>query len=52
VRAALASAASAHHDAHVVKYTLACLDAADADPSHGRLHLAAAASLIGWWARA
>jgi hypothetical protein len=50
VRVALASAASAHHDAHVVKYTLACLDAAEADPSHGRLHLAAAASLIGWWA--
>jgi hypothetical protein len=51
VRAALASAASAHHDAHVVKYTLACLDAADTDPSHGRLHLAAAASLIGWWSQ-
>ena len=50
VRAALASAASAHQDAHLVKYTLACLDAAGADPGFGRLHLAAAASLIGWWA--
>jgi hypothetical protein len=45
----LATGASRHHDAHLVKYTLACLDAAGADPGHGRLYLAAAASLAGWW---
>ena len=33
-----------------MKYTLACLDAAAADPRHRRLFLAAAASLVGWWA--
>jgi hypothetical protein len=46
----LATRASVHHDAHLVKYTLACLDAAAADPAHRRLYLAAAASLVGWWA--
>jgi hypothetical protein len=46
----LATRASVHHDAHLVKYTLACLDAAAADPSHRRLYLAASASLVGWWA--
>ena len=48
----VATAAAVHHDAHLVKYTLACLDAAAADPSHRRLHLAAAASLGAWWAGA
>lgn len=47
----LASRASMHRDAHYVKYTLACLDAAAYDPSHRRLYLAAAAALGGWWAQ-
>jgi hypothetical protein len=47
----LATNASSHHDAHLVKYTLACFDAADADPSERRLYLAAAAYLAGWWAQ-
>ena len=34
-----------HPDAHVAKYTLACLDAAEADPDARRLFLAAAAHL-------
>ena len=28
-----------------------CLDAASADPTHARLFLTAAASLVGWWAQ-
>ena len=47
----LASRAALHHDAHLVKYTLACFDAAAADPDHRRLYLTAAASLSGWWAQ-
>jgi hypothetical protein len=46
----LATRASLHHDAHLVKYTLACLDAAAADPYQRRLYLASAASLAAWWA--
>ena len=46
----LATAAATHHDAHLVKYTLACLDAAAIDPAARRLYLAAAATLAGWWA--
>jgi len=46
---ALATRASLHHDAHLVKYTRACLDAGRADPEAGRLYLAAAASLSAWW---
>jgi hypothetical protein len=38
-----------HPDAHVAKYTLACLDATAADPDAGRLYLAAAAHLHAWW---
>jgi hypothetical protein len=38
-----------HPDAHLAKYTLACLDASDADPDAGRLFLAAAAHLQEWW---
>jgi hypothetical protein len=38
-----------HPDAHVAKYTLACLDAAEADPEASRLFLAAAAHLHEWW---
>jgi hypothetical protein len=51
VVATLATAASHHHDAHLVKYTLACIDAAASDPEQRRLYLAAAASLSGWWAQ-
>jgi hypothetical protein len=46
----VATAAAVHHDAHLVKYTLACLDAAAADPAEERLYLSAAASLVAWWA--
>jgi hypothetical protein len=46
---ALATRASLHHDAHLVKYTLACLDASRADPEAGTLYLAAAAYLSAWW---
>jgi len=35
----------------LVKYTLACFDAAAADLSHRRLYLSAAASLSAWWAQ-
>jgi hypothetical protein len=41
-----------HRDAHVAKYTLACLDATEADPEAGRLYLAAAAHLHAWWGAA
>ncbi len=47
---ALATRAALHPDAHVAKYTLACFDAAHADPSEARLYLSAAAYLGGWWA--
>ncbi|MDA8046202.1 MAG: hypothetical protein M0Z30_13345 [Actinomycetota bacterium] len=45
----LATSAAGAHDAHCVKYTLACLDAAAADPTHAPLYLAAAAYLNAWW---
>ena len=48
----LATRAALHTDAHVVKYTLACFDAGEADPGHARLFLSAAAYLHGWWAQA
>ena len=41
--------AAPHHDAHLAKYTLACIDAAARDPASGRLYLAAAAYLAAWW---
>jgi hypothetical protein len=47
----LVTRASLHHDAHLVKYTLACLDAAHADPGQRPLYLAAAAYLSAWWAQ-
>ena len=50
VQAELATRASIQRDAHLVKYVLACFDAAAGDPAHRRLFLAAAASLVGWWA--
>ena len=49
VASLLATVASSNHDAHRVKYTLACLDAAACDPGAARLHLAAAAHLNAWW---
>ncbi len=45
----LVSYGAVHPDAHVAKYTLACLDAAEADPEERRLFLAAAAHLHEWW---
>jgi hypothetical protein len=47
--ATLATAASGANDAHHVKYTLACLDAAATDPAATPLYLAAAAYLCAWW---
>ena len=47
----LVSRAALHHDAHLVKYTLACLHAAQDDSDARRLFLAAAASLSAFWAR-
>ncbi len=52
IRTLLATRAAVHHDAHLVKYTLACLDAADWDRERARLYLSAAASLHGWWTQA
>ena len=46
----LATAAAVHADAHLVKYTLACFDAASADADAAQVHLTAAATLAGWWA--
>ncbi len=45
----LATRAATHPDAHLVKYTLACFDAAAMDPEAARLYLAAAAKLVGYW---
>ena len=45
----LAARAGAHEDAHLAKYTLACVDAAGTDPAYRRVYLAAAASLSAWW---
>ena len=49
VVARLASRAATHEDAHLAKYTLACIDAARDDPGASRLYLAAAAHLSAWW---
>ena len=46
----VATTASCHPDAHLAKYTLACLDAARDDPGAARLFVSAAAFLAGWWA--
>ena len=43
--------AAIHEDAHVAKYTLACLVAAERDRARRSLYLAAAASLAAWWAQ-
>lgn len=47
---ALASTAATSHDAHVVKYVLACLDAAAWDPDEASLYLAAGQRLLDCWA--
>ena len=44
-----ATRACAQRDAHLVKYTLACIDAAHADPGAARLFQAGAASLLAHW---
>ena len=48
---AFAARAGAHEDAHLAKYTLACHDAARADPIREELFLAAAAYLLAWWSQ-
>jgi hypothetical protein len=45
----LATFAALHHDAHLVKYTLACMQAADADEEMRPLYLHAAKHLADWW---
>lgn len=47
--ARLAGHAAAHPDAHLAKYTLACLQLAEADPTFAHGYLAAAAFLNDWW---
>ena len=48
----LATHAGAHEDAHVAKYTLACLDACRGDPEWTHLYIAAATFLNAWWSTA
>jgi hypothetical protein len=48
----LAARASAHHDAHVVKHTLASIHAAADDPAWAPVHLAAAGTLLEVWGAA
>jgi hypothetical protein len=45
----LATWASNHEDAHLVKYTLACFHAADDDPHWEPVYMAAATALADWW---
>jgi hypothetical protein len=45
----LSACAARHHDAHLAKYTLACLHAARVDPDDAPLYRAAAARLAIWW---
>lgn len=45
----LATSAALHHDAHLVKYTLACIHTAAADRAWAGTHLSAAAQLAEWW---
>jgi len=49
IRAQLIERAAVHADAHLAKYTMACLMAADRDPEESPLYLAAAAYLGAWW---
>jgi hypothetical protein len=52
LKAQLIERAALHADAHLAKYTMACLIAADRDPEESALYLAAAAHLAAWWERA
>jgi hypothetical protein len=45
----LVERAALHADAHLAKYTMTCLVAADRDPQESALYLAAAAYLGAWW---
>lgn len=45
----LATNAAAHPDAHLAKYTLACLHAAHTEPAAAALFRAAATRLAVWW---
>lgn len=45
----LATNAALHEDAHLVKYTLACIHAAHDDPAWSDVYLAGAAYLAAWW---
>ncbi|HTG31584.1 MAG TPA: hypothetical protein VLB76_01535 [Thermoanaerobaculia bacterium] len=47
--AEMATQAAIRNDAHLVKYTLACCDAAVSDPGSWRLYLAGAAYLLTLW---
>lgn len=47
----LVAVAGAHPDAHVAKYTLACIELSEADHPRAALHLAAAGRLLDWWDR-
>jgi hypothetical protein len=49
LRTQLVECAASHADAHLVKYTMACLTACDRDPGESSLYLAAAAYLRAWW---
>jgi hypothetical protein len=49
IRTQLVERAAVHADAHLAKYTMACLTAADSDPQESALYLAAAAYLGDWW---
>ncbi len=49
IKAQLIERAAVHADAHLAKYTMACLIAADLDPGASPLYLAAAAYLGAWW---
>jgi hypothetical protein len=49
IRAQLVERAALHVDAHLVKYTVACLVAAERDPQETALYHAAAAYLGAWW---
>jgi hypothetical protein len=49
IRAQLVERAALHADAHLAKYTMTCLVAADRDPQESALYLAAAAYLGAWW---
>jgi hypothetical protein len=51
LRTQLIECAAAHADAHLVKYTMACLSACDRDPDASPLYFAAAAYLAAWWDR-